>query len=277
MALKHAPALWCCIRLLFRLQQSGECVDVTALLLNKPVPWKISNSVWLLQLRGLLLFSYLFPLEGKRKDFMQEGRKTRRIFNYNLPLASHVLFKTSVLRSSWAWRAMQSECRLGSAACSEPLSPHISLPLSPSLTSASPVSIASAQPCSLVCMWSTGWKCSVLVLDSTVLRFKHRFAVTSLLSALSPAGILLATAFTTILSHLFQAKVISSFLFCFLKLLYFTNKLRERPALIIMWFLHLFPPPTEGRVRQGELLHCSGRSHIERYHLFFLLPKRRWG
>lgn len=119
--------------------------------------FKISNSVWLLQLRGLLLSSYLFPLEGKRKDFMQEGRKTRRIFNYNLPVASHVLFKTSVFRSSWAWRAIQSESRLGSAACSEPLSPRISLPPSP--TSASPISVTSAQPCSLVCMQSMGWKC----------------------------------------------------------------------------------------------------------------------
>lgn len=39
-ALKHTPfpALWSCIKLPVRLHQSGECMDVTAVLRNKPIP-----------------------------------------------------------------------------------------------------------------------------------------------------------------------------------------------------------------------------------------------
>ena len=87
-------------------------MDVTATVFNKSVPCKILDStLWLLQLKGLPS-----PLpQVKGKDFMQEGRKKRRIFNYNLPLASHVLFKTSVHPNSQAWQAVQSESRTGSA------------------------------------------------------------------------------------------------------------------------------------------------------------------
>lgn len=88
-------------------------MDVTAPLFNKSVPCKILNStLWLLRLRGRSLFS---PSQVKGEGFMQEEGRKKRIFNYNLPLASHVLFKTSVRPNSQAWQALQSESRTGSA------------------------------------------------------------------------------------------------------------------------------------------------------------------
>lgn len=65
-------------------------------------------------------------------------------------------------------------------------------------------------------------KNAVLVLDSTVLWFKHGFAVTSLLSALSPAGILLVTCYC-FYYHSFPPLSSQSYFqlpfLCFLKLL----------------------------------------------------------
>lgn len=46
---------------------------------------------------------------------MQEEGRKKRLCNYNLPLASHVLFKTSLHPKSPAWQAVQSDSRTASA------------------------------------------------------------------------------------------------------------------------------------------------------------------
>lgn len=51
----------------------------------------------------------------KGKGFVQEEGRKNRIFNSNLTLASHVLFKTSLHTKSPAWQVVQSESRSGSA------------------------------------------------------------------------------------------------------------------------------------------------------------------
>lgn len=88
------------------------CLDVTAAIFSKPVSCEIINSIaWLLQ---LWVLSLSLPCPQSRGKVLCKKRRKKRIFNNNLTLASHVLFKTSLHPKSPAWQTVQSDSRTGS-------------------------------------------------------------------------------------------------------------------------------------------------------------------